>query len=150
MISAKTPLTAQEPVAFAVSPFDFFPLGPASWSFGDGSSASGNAVSHVYARPGAHPVTVSVVDGAGNASTRTAAILIAEPPKPPLPLTTLSLRIGKKSLPGLRRSGTLNVTATVDSPASATLNGKVRLRARGKARVRLVPIFVAKTVHCGP
>jgi len=120
-----------------------------SGSFGDGSSASGNGVSHVYARPGAHPVTVSVVDGGGNISTRTAAIAIAGPESPPPPprLSKLVLGIEKKSLRGLRRSGTLSVTATVDSPASATLNGKVRLRAWDKARARLVPIFVVKTVR---
>ncbi len=138
-----------EPVTFAVSPFDFFPLGAASWSFGDGSSASGNTVSHVYSAPGAHPVTVSGVDGGGNTSTRTAAIAIAGPPDPPPPprLTSLFLRIGKKSLPSLRRSGALAVTVTVDSAASATLNGRVRLRAQGKARPRLVPIFVRKTIR---
>lgn len=136
-----------EPVSFAVSPFDFFPLGAASWSFGDGSAASGNAVSHVYGAPGAYPVTVSVVDGGGNTSTRTAAIAIAAVPPQERRLTALSLQIKKKSLRALRRSGNLTVTAAVDSAASATLDGRVKLRGPGKARVRLVRIFVQKTVR---
>jgi len=139
---------AGEPVGFAVSPFDVFPLGTTSWSFGDGGGASGDAVSHTYAGPGAYPVTVSVVDGGGNTSTRTTAIAIASTPPPPEPrLTALTLRIEKKSLRGLRRSGILNVTVSVDSAASAALNGWVKLPAQGKARPRLVPIFASRTVR---
>ncbi len=36
-----------------------------SWSFGDGSSASGDAVQHAYARPGSYTANASVVDAAG-------------------------------------------------------------------------------------
>lgn len=141
-----------EPVSFSASPFDFFGLGATSWSFGDGGVASGDVVSHAYAAPGAYPVTVSVVDKVGNTSTRASAISIAGPASPPPPpqgrLTALILGIEKKTPRGLRRSGALSVTAAVDSAASATLNGKVRLRAQGKkARVRLVPIFVPRTVR---
>lgn len=77
---------AGHPVNFAVSPFDVFSLGATTWSFGDGSqSVTGNSVSHVYATPGNYSVTVSAVDGSGNASTRTASISIrdATPPLPP-------------------------------------------------------------------
>jgi hypothetical protein len=151
LADVRIPATAKvgEPVGFSVSPFDVFPLGATSWSFGDGSSANGNAVSHVYAEPGAYPVTLSVVDRAGNTNTRTAAIAIAAKPPPPPEdrLTALILRIGKKSLQGLRRSGTLAVTAAVDGAATATLDGRLRLRAKGrKARVRLVRIFAPETV----
>jgi hypothetical protein len=136
--------TAGEPIAFSVSPFDMF-LAGTSWTFGDGQGASGSVVSHTYSAAGTYPVTVSAVDGAGNATTRTAAIVIT--PSQNRRLTALSLRIEKKSLRSLRRSGTLAVVAAVDSAASATLNGRVRLRAQGKARARLVPIFVPQTVR---
>lgn len=40
------------------------------WLFGDGRRASGPSVSHVFARPGLYPVTVSLDDGAGLLSSR--------------------------------------------------------------------------------
>ena len=74
------------PVSFGVSPFDVFPLGATTWSFGDGSPAAiGNAVSHVYAAAGRYPVTVSAAGVSGNASTRTATISIAAVPAPVSP-----------------------------------------------------------------
>ncbi len=76
---------AGQPVSFSVSPFDVFPLGITSWSFGDGGQASGDAVSHTYAAPGKYPVTVSAVDGSGNASTRAATISIADLTAPAAP-----------------------------------------------------------------
>ncbi|HWB69109.1 MAG TPA: PKD domain-containing protein [Solirubrobacterales bacterium] len=81
----------EEPVDFAVSPFDVFSLGATSWTFGDGSpAASGDSVSHSYSAPGEYQVTVSAVDGSGNVSTQTATISITDtvPPAPPRLLRT--------------------------------------------------------------
>jgi PKD domain-containing protein len=144
--------TVGEPVSFAVSPFDVFPLAATSWTFGDGSqAASGNAVSHVYAAPGAYPVTVSAVDAGGNTSTRVAAIAIAAAkPPPPRRKIALTLRIDKESLRKLRRTGSLRVAASVNEAASVALSGQAKLkvrRARGGTRTRLVPVFVPKTVR---
>jgi PKD domain-containing protein len=88
--------TVGEPVFFAVSPFDVFPLGATIWMFGDGSqAASGNAVSHVYSAPGAYSVTVSAFDASGNASTQAGAIA-AGPVKPPPPACAVPKLVGKK------------------------------------------------------
>lgn len=145
-----TSATVGVPVSFSVSPFDLFALGGTSWSFGDGGGAAGEAVSHVYSAPGAYPVTVTAVDVGGNTTTRVAAIAVAagpQPPPPPPPLA-LSLRIEKKSLRGLLRSGTLSVTAGVNDAAEVSLSGKATLRVRDNGSVKRAPVsvFTRKTV----
>ena len=50
-----------------------------SWSFGDGGSASGSSVSHVYATPGTYTVQLTVADGRGGSATATKTIAISEP-----------------------------------------------------------------------
>ena len=50
-----------------------------AWTFGDGTSAVGAAVSHVYATQGSYPVTLTVTDAAGNVATRTATTTVAAP-----------------------------------------------------------------------
>jgi PKD domain len=46
------------------------------WDFGDGASAPGAAVSHVYGAPGRYSVTVMARDAAGNATTQTRTIVV--------------------------------------------------------------------------
>jgi PKD domain len=137
-----------EPVTFGVSSFDVFPF-TTSWTFGDGSSAKGDAVSHVYAKPGAYPVTVSAVDAGGNTSMEIGAIAIsARPTPPPPPRLALALRIDGESLRNLKRTGVLRVVASVNKAASVALSGRAKLRvrrARGGARTRLVPVFTRTT-----
>ena len=73
--------TVGAPVSFAVSPFDVFALGATSLGLRRRQpSASGNSVSHVYNAPGRFSVSVTALDGSGNATTRTAAITIAPGP----------------------------------------------------------------------
>jgi PKD domain len=152
--------TVGEPVSFAVSPFDVFPLGTTSWAFGDGSQAAvGNIVSHVYAVPGSYPVTVSAFDASGNVSTQTGTIAIAAapnqppppPPPPPRPIQ-LSLRIEKEPLGMLMRTRSLRVAASVNEAANVTLSGRAKLKvgAKGKAQTRLVPVFATKRVRISP
>lgn len=142
--------TVGEPVSFSVSPFDVFPLGATTWAFGDGSQASGNAVSHVYEAPGAYPVTVSAVDAGGNASTQIGAIAIAAAPTPPPRQLALALRIERKSLRKLRRTATLRVAVSVNEAARVALSGRARLGGGGGDMAHasmLVPVFVPKTVR---
>lgn len=47
-----------------------------SWNFGDGSTASGSPVEHVYATPGSYPVTVTAANGAGSMSASTTAQVV--------------------------------------------------------------------------
>src|SRR5262249_44898447 len=53
------------------------------WNFGDGATASGATVSHVYAVAGTYGVTLTVVDEAGQSTTSQAqSITIGSPPGP--------------------------------------------------------------------
>src|SRR5439155_1250335 len=61
---------AAEPVSFTATAFDAWaglPGGPI-WSFGDGVSAAGGTVGHVYDAPGVYPVTLVGIDALGNVS----------------------------------------------------------------------------------
>jgi len=52
------------------------------WNFGDGGTASGIAVSHIYPTPGTYTVTLTVTDGAGlsDSDTLTLTVLDVTPP----------------------------------------------------------------------
>jgi hypothetical protein len=63
-------------VAFAASPFDVWSASPAAWTFGDGATAAGNAVTHIYTEVGPRTVGVATTDALGNAAAATRAILI--------------------------------------------------------------------------
>jgi hypothetical protein len=65
-------------VAFSVSPFDVWSATtPAAWTFGDGATATGNAVRHTYTEVGPRTVAVTTTDALGNATTATRAIVVA-------------------------------------------------------------------------
>jgi len=66
---------------FSVSPFDVWSAlrGRPRWSFGDGTSAHGRRVAHVYARAGSYTVRVTQADVLGNPTTVARRIVIAEP-----------------------------------------------------------------------
>jgi PKD domain len=138
-----------EPVTFGVSPFDVFPFST-SWTFGDGGPAvQGDTVSHVYATPGAYPVTVAAVDAGGNTSMEIGAIAIAASPPPPRRRLALALRIEGESLRKLKRTGSLGLTVSVNEAASVALSGRAKLevrRARSETRTRLIRVFRPKTV----
>jgi PKD repeat protein len=59
------------------------PLPPARWSFGDGASATGDSVTHAFARAGQYVVSVSVANPLGNqtATSRTVDIVAASTPR---------------------------------------------------------------------
>lgn len=64
-------------VSFSASPFDVWSApSPASWTFGDGATAVGNAVTHSYADVGLRTVSVTTTDLLGNAAAATRPILI--------------------------------------------------------------------------
>jgi len=55
-----------------VAPFDVWSslAGPPRWSFGDGGTARGTAVTHKYANVGSYTVRVSAADAVGNRMSR--------------------------------------------------------------------------------
>jgi hypothetical protein len=75
-----------QPAAFSVSPLDTWSaLGGTTWSFGDGTTAIGTAVTHAYASAGAVTVTVTATDALGNPTTATGALTVAPAPGGPTP-----------------------------------------------------------------
>ena len=78
--SAPTSGTAGKPLAYSASGTDTWsPVASYTWSFGDGTSASGPAVAHTFAEKGGYPVTLTVTDAVGNNTTRTATTAVAAP-----------------------------------------------------------------------
>jgi hypothetical protein len=74
---------AGEPVTFSAGATDMWSgVASVGWSFGDGTSATGDTVTHIFDSPGTFPVSVTAVDGAGNASTRSASVSIADTTPP--------------------------------------------------------------------
>ncbi len=69
---------ARVPTTFAVTPAAWgSPLaGDATWSFGDGGTASGSRVLHTYRRPGTYTVTVGATDASGTTTTAHATIVV--------------------------------------------------------------------------
>jgi len=67
------------------------------WTFGDGGSASGGAVTHAFGSAGAFTVTVTATDAVGNASKATRSIVVnpapPPPPPPPTPRITSPVRV---------------------------------------------------------
>jgi hypothetical protein len=122
--------TVGVPVGFSVSPFDVWSPRAAGFSFGDGAVATGNAVSHSYAKPGAYQVEVTVTDAVGLSSTATGRIEIAP---------RRDFKIGK--LKRNKKKGTGTLTVTVGGPGKVVLSGKklkkavVLARAGGDVRV---------------
>jgi PKD domain len=65
----------RENVTLSVSPVDVFSaVGPTTWEFGDGASATGTSVDHAWSAPGSYPVTVTAVDALGNETSITRTI----------------------------------------------------------------------------
>jgi PKD domain len=75
----ETGLVGQQ-LAMSIAPIPGHPLGPTTWTFGDGATASGGSVSHAYARAGTFTVNVSTTDQFGRVTTTTRAIAITAPP----------------------------------------------------------------------
>jgi hypothetical protein len=108
--------------------------GDASWSFGDGSTATGPQVTHTYAHPGTYTITVTAADKLGNTTTSTYTTTIT--PATPT-LTNVSQTARTWSEHKLRRHGhkkpppvgttfkfTLNEPATVKLVFTHKLTGR--------------------------
>lgn len=82
-----------------------------SWTFGDGTVASGVTASHAYATPGDYTVTLTVTDDRGGSATASKPVTAALAPNVP-PTAALSATIE-------------NLSATFDASASADSDGHI-------------------------
>ena len=81
-VSVPSAGTAGQGVGMAAAATDRWSGASLSWTFGDGTGATGGAVTHAFGSAGAFNVTVTATDGVGNATsaTRPIAITPAAPP----------------------------------------------------------------------
>ena len=70
---------AKRQVGMAATASDRLSSPAITWSFGDGATAFGPAVSHAYGAAGAFSVTVTATDAAGNASSAARSVVILAP-----------------------------------------------------------------------
>jgi len=87
------PATAKTgtPAAFSLTATDVWSaVSPAGWNFGDGATATGDAVSHTYTDPGARTVTATVTDAVGNTTSRSGPVDVTAPAPPPSTTTPSS------------------------------------------------------------
>jgi chitodextrinase len=122
--SPQTPVVGQSVFFNANGSFD--PTGPIvryEWNFGDGGSASGPEVSHVYGQVGVFNVTLTVYNDRGcDNSTSSLVNVVAAPNQPPRAIFTVDDRP-----PGGNGDGILRVgeTLTFDGSASFDPDGSI-------------------------
>jgi hypothetical protein len=144
--------TVGVPVAFSAKPFDVWPITSTSFAFGDGAVAFGGSATHVYATRGTYPVTVRAVDAGGTPVEAQGAIAIAPSGaftlgklrrNPKKGTATLIVDVSSSGRVVLFGRGVKRAARGVDAagkvklPVGAVGKSAERLKARGRARVRL-------------
>jgi hypothetical protein len=139
---------------------------PASiaWEFGDGATATGQAVSHSYSTAGTRTITVTGTDAVGNKKSETRGIQVSSPPggkalRPKLVLTATVVKqpwskiLKAKAIKlrcGLDATGTCAVKASVSAAVAKLIGLKAGRRAKtigvgsGSAQVAGGKIAVVK------
>ncbi|MDQ8045859.1 MAG: PKD domain-containing protein [Patulibacter sp.] len=78
--SIPTTAIAGTAASFSTSPFDLWSIVMSTtWSFGDGTSATGVAVGHTYAAAGTYDVSVTATDAVGHPTTLYGRVTVAAP-----------------------------------------------------------------------
>jgi hypothetical protein len=110
--------TVGVPASFsAANPLDVWsPPVTVSWSFGDGSSATGEAVTHIYAHAGNFPVTLTATDALGNATSQSGSVTVAASTSAPGGAASGSGTSGAATGGNGTSDGTLTVTDLKLSP----------------------------------
>ncbi|RYB95083.1 PKD domain-containing protein [Nocardioides oleivorans] len=123
--SAPATATAGQPTNLSLAAYDVWSaVAGTTWSFGDGSTASGAAVSHTWSAPGTYTVTATVADAVGNTTTRSSTITVGAAPgaTPARPaVSKLKLKPGTIHLTGPKKDRRAKVTVTVTTASRLTL-----------------------------
>jgi PKD repeat protein len=114
--------TVGEGVRFSASSADVWPIGPPSFDFGDGGTATGGAVSHAYAAPGLYGVRVTATDSVGRTATSAGTILVK---------ARNFFTIGK--LKRNRRRGTATLEVSIPEPGTLVASTRGIRKATVKA-----------------
>jgi hypothetical protein len=123
-LSVNVPAEAQvgSAVAFSQDASDPRGLGAQTWDFGDGSGASGAAVSHIYGAPGTYTVKATAADTGGNVAEVTRQITIKPVPAAVVP-------------PGVQLAPPPVLTKPVRQLAAARIKISKAVRTRRKVAV---------------
>jgi PKD repeat protein len=112
----RTAVLVGEPVRFdAGNSSDTVGIVTTTWTFGDGTAATGATVTHAYDAPGTYPVNVTARDGAGNEATATTSVRVDTRPNLSVAFGTVTDRV----------TAGAPVTATVRVTNRGTLTGTV-------------------------
>lgn len=133
--------TVAAPVSFSVSPLDVWAgLGATRWNFGDGSSATGTSVAHVYASAGVYDVTLTSGDALGNTTSTAGKVTVLGSGPPDFGRCQKVARGEGKyktsACDSLASSGSYEWTPEVQAAASFTSEGgKATLETVGKTKI---------------
>ncbi|QBX54465.1 PKD domain-containing protein [Nocardioides seonyuensis] len=131
----------------SVSSYDVWsPVDSTAWSFGDGTTASGSAVTHAWMAAGTYTVTVTLSDAAGNTTTASREVIVTGlpvifvPPAEPVAPEITGLRLKPKQIEihGSKGRTRTKVIVRLTESAKVTITLK-RKGAKGKkARQKVV------------
>jgi chitodextrinase len=136
-----------QPVALSAGTVDVWSAlgaGQPSWSFGDGTTAAGPTVSHVFAKAGTYTVTVGVSDAVGNAAAPAARQIVVTGPTPPPPPPGPAVTVKKLKLSAVYKASKLvgSIVLTGTSPIKTTLT--IAIRKHGAKKNSSSSSFAAK------
>lgn len=134
---------AGAPVAFTATTSDASGPVAVRWELGDGATASGQTVRHVYAAVGRRTVTATATDAAGNVATASATVRVEDHARPAIAgarLTATRFRVARGATPLTARRGPpagTTLKLTLSEPASlriAVVRPQAGRRAHGRCR----------------
>ncbi|HET6509341.1 MAG TPA: PKD domain-containing protein [Baekduia sp.] len=148
-------VTVLKPVVLTASVSD--PTGAAvTWDFGDGASATGASVTHVYAATGTYAVKASATDTHDNRTVVSRTLTVTDPEVPagpppavvgspsPTPQPTPTPHPTPQSAPA---SAALKVTAATRTGAKVTVSGTIAAKAAGTITVTYAQKAGRKTIE---
>ncbi len=132
---------AHQPLPFSAAATDVWStVATYAWSFGDGTTGTGPALSHAYANAGTYGVALTVTDSVGNATTRTASVTVTPVPLAKPVITTFTLT--KKKIATNQRTR-LKVALSTPATLKVVLRSKHRHDVRGQEK-RLRKVIVRR------
>ncbi len=146
-VSTPDALGVGVPGSFAVVAADRRSAVTTAWTFDDGASTAGSAVSHAFATAGDHTATVTLTDAAGNATTVTRAVAVNAPTAAAPPAEAPG-----GSVPGGPSPAAPAPTTRTAKRRAGTVTGRFRTRGRRTTvrslRVRAVPAGARVRLTC--
>ena len=123
-----------------------------AWSFGDGGTAGGPKVSHVFTTPGAHVVTVTVKDPSGASAVAQVTVQVAAARAPSGAAGAPEVKAAFRSVgtPSLRAFSKRGLKATMACAAGSTGRATLVVSRKVARKLRLTSRRLASAaVRCG-